>query len=310
LRAALKRRKRRRRILALGVFAVLLAILSASIYVLTLPAPNSPIKFEVRTATAADSAGAGVDPCSGLALIPENVTAYNSPPIANYDEQIWAIMSQSTNSIAYNVTAVEQSDGSGYGPAYLISGYSNTGYWYQTGIAWHWVVPSDAGYYNAFDFFVQVYHGNSQLANSLSELTIHGGDNVTLQISLSKSSNEVVMSAYDPSTGAKNQTSWSAYGASDFVGDLHNTGTPTGLLVETYGRNLVCGLRSVTFFSRTTHPGFGLRIDEWNFTGVSAQDRFQSGNPDWSYPENGVAPNLIKNGCLTYLGTTACVSSG
>ena len=309
LRTLLRKRQRRRRILTLaGVVAVLAVILGAT-YILTRPVPESSVTFVVGPAHVADSPGSGSDPCLGQPFAPENVTLYTVPPAANYDEQIWAVPSQSTTSLSYNVTAVEQSDASGYGPAYLLNGYSDAGYWYQTGIAWHWVVPSYVGYYNVFDFFVQVYHGNTQLVNSLSELSIHGGDKVTLQISLAKSSDQVVMSAYDWNTGARNQTSWSAFGASKFVASLQNTGTPTGLLVEDWGHSLVCGLSSLKFSTSATHPGFGVRIDEWNFTGVSAQSRFSSGNPVWSYPAIGVAPTETTNGCITYLGTTACVST-
>jgi hypothetical protein len=37
------------------------------------------------------------------------------------------------------VTAVAQTDASsGYGPAYLLNGLTDKGYWYQVGLAWNW----------------------------------------------------------------------------------------------------------------------------------------------------------------------------
>ena len=307
MRAQLKKRQRRRRIVSLVCVVAVLAVLISAAYVLTRPASASPVTFEAGVANIADSTGAGPDPCSRSPSPPRNVTSYGNPTIANYDKQVWAILSQTTDSLSFNVTAVEQSDASGYGPAYLLNGYTDQGYWYQMGISWHWVVPSYVGYRNNFDFFVQVYHGNTKLVNSLSDIAIRGGDKVLLQMSLSTSANQVIMRAYDWNRSATNTTSLSAFGASKFVGDLQNTGYPTGLLLEDYGQNLVCGLSNVTFTANSTYPGFGLRIDEWNLTSVSAQDRFTSGNPQWSYPANGVAPRETTNGCITYLGTTACL---
>ncbi len=308
MKAPLKARQRKRCITALAIIAVVIILVVAT-YALTRPAPGLPVAFKVGASYVADTTGAGPDPCSGSPSAPQNVTSYGSPTIANYDKQVWAISNQNTNSLSFNVTAVEQSDASGYGPAYLLNGYTNRGYWYQVGISWHWVVPSYVGYYNNFDFFIQVYHGNTELVNSLSKIIIHGGDKVLLRISLSKGDNQVVMSAHDWNTGAANTTSWSAFGATKFVGGLQNTEYPTGLLLEAYGQNLVCGLNNVTFTAKSTYPGFGLRIDEWNLTGTSAQGRFASGHPQWSYPANGIAPTETTNGCITYLETTACLST-
>src|SRR5579885_1564621 len=61
-----------------------------------------------------------------------------SPSTAYYDEQIGETFTQSFTSMAYNVTAVPQVDESGYGPAYLLNGLSNTGYWYQVGLSYDW----------------------------------------------------------------------------------------------------------------------------------------------------------------------------
>jgi len=84
--------------------------------------------------------------------LPGNVPLANSPGLpsslapANYDEQIGMTFTQSFSSMAWNVTAVAQSDTNGYGPAYLLNGLSTAGYWYQVGISYDW--PYAAGGYN------------------------------------------------------------------------------------------------------------------------------------------------------------------
>ncbi|HVB12967.1 MAG TPA: hypothetical protein VNE86_07520, partial [Nitrososphaerales archaeon] len=55
-----------------------------------------------------------------------------------YDEQLGITFTQSFASISYNVSAVAQQDVNGYGPAYLLNGLSNVGYWYQIGLSWDW----------------------------------------------------------------------------------------------------------------------------------------------------------------------------
>src|SRR3989442_5033637 len=68
---------------------------------------------------------------------------------ATYDQQVSMIFTQNFQSLNYNVTAVSQTDSSGYGPAYLLNSLSGTGYWYHGGLAYHWRLASrdahDAG---------------------------------------------------------------------------------------------------------------------------------------------------------------------
>jgi hypothetical protein len=63
-----------------------------------------------------------------------------------YDEQIGATFTQSFTALAYNVTAVEQTDPiSGDGPAYLLNGLSNSAFWYQVGLSWNWNPGTNPG---------------------------------------------------------------------------------------------------------------------------------------------------------------------
>lgn len=59
-------------------------------------------------------------------------------PTAVYDEQIGATFTQNFTSLAFNVTAVEQTDPvSNDGPAYLLNGLASSGFWYQVGVSWN-----------------------------------------------------------------------------------------------------------------------------------------------------------------------------
>src|SRR5207247_2436595 len=104
---------------------------------------------------------------------------------ANYDEQLGTTFTQSFTSIAYNLTAVEQSDSNGYGPAYLLNGLGSTGYWYQIGLSYDW--PYVAGGYNpGFAMIYEVFSstGGSVFPSSggggLATITVNPGDVILL----------------------------------------------------------------------------------------------------------------------------------
>ena len=64
-------------------------------------------------------------------------------PQVNWDEQLGESFTQDSTIMDMNVTAIAQADSYGYGPAYLLAGLSNTGYWYEVGISFNW--PNDGG---------------------------------------------------------------------------------------------------------------------------------------------------------------------
>ena len=55
-----------------------------------------------------------------------------------YDEQLGTTFTQDASSLAYTVIAVAQTGTDNYGPAYLLNGLGNTGYWYQVGLSYNW----------------------------------------------------------------------------------------------------------------------------------------------------------------------------
>lgn len=164
-------------------------------------------------------------------------------PTILYDEQLGATFTQSFTAMAYNVTAVEQTDPtSGSGPAYLLNGVSGTGYWYQVGLSWNWNPGTDPGTGFAMSYEVFSPQGDSIFPTNgdggLVDFSgaVNQGDNVLLNLYFN--SGAVIMQAHDYNTGASASESYSARGASFFAGDtLGNAdvnGFFTGLMTEWY----------------------------------------------------------------------------
>jgi List-Bact-rpt repeat protein len=169
--------------------------------------------------------------------------ALATPPPPTYDEQLGASFTQDFAALAYNVTAVAQTDSEGYGPAYLLNGLTPAGFWYQVGISYHWP-DSNGGYDPTFGFSYEVYGpdgkttypsgGGAGLGNFSG--VVHSGDSVLLSLTFTGS--DVQMLAKDWSTGATASASYSNEGSSIFVGDAVSPdnvrGFFTGLMTEWY----------------------------------------------------------------------------
>jgi hypothetical protein len=138
-----------------------------------------------------------------------------------YDEQVGVTFAQDFYGLAFNVTAVAytdpQWDASGVGPAYLVNGLTNLGYWYQVGLSYNWPHQSggvNPGFNMSYEVFrsdgvsIDPYNGGGGLQNFTG--TVHPGDFVLL--SLSFSSSFVVMRAMDWQTRAVSSHSYPAYG--------------------------------------------------------------------------------------------------
>src|SRR2546428_10048929 len=81
-----------------------------------------------------------------------NSTFPTTPGKATYDQQVSLIFTQDFSALNYNVTAVPQTDSSGYDPAYLLNALPYGGYWDQYGPAYNSPFPSWNSYYSDFDF--------------------------------------------------------------------------------------------------------------------------------------------------------------
>jgi uncharacterized membrane protein len=144
--------------------------------------------------------------------------------------------------MAYNVTPVAQTDFSGYGPAYLLNGYTNTGYWVQVGVSWNWQ-PFFGYSPNQFQASYEIFSPNGTSIFPTSggtglinmPIPINEGDKILL--SLYFNTTDVIMYVKDWNTGA---SAWAWYpknGATEFVGNLSSSETNgffTGLMTEWY----------------------------------------------------------------------------
>ena len=158
------------------------------------------------------------------------------PNIIMYDEQLGTTFTQNFTSLAYTLTAVAQSGTDNYGPAYLLNGLGNTGYWYQIGLAYDWDGSPSTGFqlayevYNSSGFSVFPVNGGGMATFS----PVNPGDTVLL--SLSFSNGNVVMQGTDQTTGAQTQKTYPALGATSFTGSpsaiANSNGFFTGLMTE------------------------------------------------------------------------------
>lgn len=163
-----------------------------------------------------------------------------------YNEQLlMSLLNYTSDSLAYNVTIVTQSDKNNIGPAYLLNGVSDTGYWYQTGVSYNWSGSNIAG---KFAFIYQVFNpeGISIFPDSSAgQMNFSGivntGDTILLRLQIHN--NMVTMSAYDWNTKASASTNYKAENSTNFLGLLNtlsgaqttqssDSGQFTGLMTE------------------------------------------------------------------------------
>ena len=243
--------------------------------------------------------------------------ATNAAASVAYDEQIGITFTQSFTSLSYNVTAVAQQDANGYGPAYLLNGLTNVGYWYQIGLSWNWAElggGNDAGFHVNYNVFnnggavVLPPNGSGGTINLSG--AVNQGDSVDLSLSFSNGS--VLMSVYDWSTGATAQTAYNSEGATQFIGlsgTSNANGFFTGLMTEQYHISAYTGSEQKVTFSDTTFPLSSaiLWIDEYNvntqkpqFQGNSGVISFSS-NPTklQSYSLSGATESANANNLIT-----------
>jgi hypothetical protein len=203
----------------------------------------------------------------------------------DYDEQIANTFTQSFTSMAYNVTVIAQVDSDGCGPAYLLNGLSNVGYWYQVGLSYDWSCTA-SGFMMVYEVFnssgASIFPTNGGGGLLSYTGTVNTGDIVLLNLYFGTGSNAglVVMYSYDWNTGAYASETYNNEGASYFAGLSNSANNPngffTGLMTEQYHSSAYYGGEQFVAYS---NPYFGLSsawqwIDEYNT--VSHQTIFAS----------------------------------
>ncbi|QXJ28023.1 hypothetical protein J5U23_00891 [Saccharolobus shibatae B12] len=226
----------------------------------------------------------------------------NDPGITFYDEQIFMALNAypvSTNLIAY-VKVISQTSDSGYGPAYLLNAITNNDWWYQIGVAYNW--PYTNGSFDpGFHMIYMVWNssGDSVIGPVLLSFNgnVNNGDEIMLEIEISNGN--IVLSAYDNSTGAKAVATVNANGASSIVTDLNFLhGYITGLMTEWYHlRAYFGGELGVVYRLQYLTTSFTLGINEMYLT-----------SPPQSIASNEVAYSVSNNYTfydLSYIGAYA-----
>ncbi|MDG7037066.1 MAG: hypothetical protein JRN37_07560 [Nitrososphaerota archaeon] len=239
---------------------------------LTLPLAAGPSFAHTSAQTgAANAHPPGLLPLVGGANLQGTNSTASGP---TWDEQLGESFTQDFASLAFNVTAIAQVSGSGYGPAYLLNGLSNTGYWYQVSLSYHWNGPG-TGFNMNYEVFnpsgTSIFPTTGGSGMDSFSGPVNSGDLVFLNLYFDNSTGVVRMYAYDWNTGASASESFSSEGATYFQGQngysyANSNGFFTGLMTEWYHTNPYYGSeQQVTY----TEQGFQftsawLWVDEYN----------------------------------------------
>ena len=164
-----------------------------------------------------------------------------------YDNQVGITFVGNYTRLAYTVTAVAQSQtyipilqNFQLGPAYVLSGYTNLGDWYQIGVGYDW-----SGTKN-FKIIYEAFSSNGlpiYYAKAINfSRSINDNDTILLQMYFQQGN--VMMSATDLNNGATGNVMYPAFNSIQFVGGpyknltsngtLTNHGEFTGLMTESY----------------------------------------------------------------------------
>ncbi len=232
---------------------------------------------------------------------------------APYDEQLGITYTQDYTSLAYNVTAIAQSSSEGYGPAYLLNGYSNTGYWYQIGLSYNWS-PNAEGFYANYEVFSpsgqSIFPQNGGGGILSFSGSINQGDKILLNLYFSN--RQVIMFAKDLNTGAYASTSYSAEGASEFIGNPYSTQTNgyfTGLMTEWYHTSPYYGNEqgvNYSIYGSTSNSGAWLWVDE--FYSPTKQLVFLNSTQSPIYFNNKSFYGFYSNGAIEYANPTTFIT--
>ena len=222
------------------------------------------------------------------------------------DEQEIISFDGSYTALSFNLTAVAQQDSQGYGPAYLLNGYSDGGYWYQIGITYHW--PSvlnntsyrDSGFSGVYEAFAP--NGTSVFpakGGGILVMNISPGDTINLYLAF-LTNGTVKFAASDLKTKSSGVEYYSSFGATyfDSSGPVGNSTFFTGLMTEWYHSCAYYGNETAVTYApyggSIDHAWLG--VDEYNTSDPNHTDLFHNSSPlidlsqyqgSYSYTYNG-----------------------
>lgn len=197
---------------------------------------------------------------SGLSIV--------EAPHAMWDEQAFLTMDVDQPVLTTTVTPMFVQDAEGYGPVYLLNGVTDSGYWYQLGIAFNW--GAGDGYAAGAEVIVSVFSPTDSsvpVYNMLTAVSVASDDPVTLSMSLLGGC--ATLSMNDPITHASVQGNYNLEQANRFVPSSPGNSSDTyfsGLMTEWWHVSQYYGPSGNGTYTLPAHTGsfVGLGIDEWN----------------------------------------------
>jgi hypothetical protein len=239
--------------------------------------------------------------------VSETGNGFVHAPGVVWDEQASLSIPVDTRSLFTNVTVSAVEDTYGYGPAFLLNGATDNGYWYQAGVVYDWGVPgSEPGHYAGFGVIVNVYTPN-QTSNPkfayLQPIGLKAGEAVRIGLSLLGGC--VAMSWSVPGGETISET-YDAFGGSRFV---NNSPSATDILPN-YASSLMTEWWHVDPYYGATAPAlYTLPKLAGSYVGLGVSE-FIPGTADSQLFANSTQAHL---GCecattLSYQNVTETVS--
>jgi hypothetical protein len=232
--------------------------------------------FAVTAAAIGVLAGAGTLAIFYSTLTCEDVTGgvgtgFVGSPRVVWDEQALLSISVDSRSLYTNATVSAVEDKNGYGPAYLLNGATNVGYWYQAGLTYNWGVTGQTpGHYQGFSIITSVFSPNDSAVPRfayIQPVAMESGK--TIRIGLSLQSGCVTMSWTLPG-GSTISERYDSYGASSFVNNspIQEDAIPaylSGLMTEWWHVDRYYGATAPAFYTLPKLDGsfVGLGVSEF-----------------------------------------------
>lgn len=194
----------------------------------------------------------------------------SAPPVV-WDEQATLAMSVNTTGLFSNVTVSAPEDANGYGPAFLLNGATNAGYWYQVGITFDWGRGPASGYSPGFDLVTAVFAPTNPFSPKyeyVAPLNLQSGDRVRLGLAFERGC--IQMSWVLPG-GSTETATYSSYSATDFDNGspvILDSGFQTSLMTEWWHVN--------PYFGPTAAATYTLPKLAGSYVGMQVEERIPS----------------------------------
>lgn len=188
-------------------------------------------------------------------------------PPPKWTEQASLTIDVNSSRLTTTVLVSSSQDSEGYGPAYLLNGVSDAGYWYQLGLAFHWGAGN--GYATGAQLLTAVFSPNNPYVPVYQwdqGVDVRSGDQVTLSMTVLPDCMSLALT--DSSTHVGLVENYSLEG-SDHFSSAQPQSTPIGFF---------CGLMTEwwhvdPYYGPTGYAEYSLPQRSGNFAGLGVQER-------------------------------------